>query len=78
MEKLNPVYINVDRSALPGHVVLSEKDWDKILKYFKETTIVTEFNEDDSVFVNHQQGACSDDCPICELGILFHERFENV
>ncbi len=75
MEKLTPIYINVDHSVVPGHVLLTKEDWDKILKYFKDTTIIAEFNEEDSVFINHQQGACNDDCQICGLNILFHERY---
>jgi len=69
-----PIYINIDHSVIPGHVVLTKEDWGKVLDYFKQTTEVKEFFEDQNVFVDHQQGTCDDDCSICGLGILFHER----
>jgi hypothetical protein len=74
---LTPIYINVDHAALPGHVVLAKEDWDKVMKHFNETTTVAEFNEEESTFINHQHGECNDDCPICKLDILFHERNKN-
>jgi len=71
-----PIYINVDHST-PGHVVLTKEDWSKVLKHFKETTGVVEFNEDGSTFINHQRGECDSNCPVCEVGILFHERSKD-
>lgn len=73
---LTPICINVDHST-PGYVQIKKEDWDKVLKHFKETTGVVEFYEEGSAFINHQQGTCGDDCPICGLGILFHEGNKN-
>ena len=64
--KLRPIYINVDHAATPGHVLLKKEDWDKILTVLKETTTVSEFNEEESAFINHQQGTCGSNCPMCD------------
>lgn len=72
-EEEKPICINVDHST-PGYVLIRKEDWDKVLKYFKETTTLVEFNEGEGTFINHQRGECNDGCPVCELGILFHER----
>ena len=63
---LQPIYINVDHAAVPGHVLIMNEDWYKILDVLKQLTVVREFNEKESAFMNHQRGVCKPNCPMCD------------
>ena len=71
------IWINVDHKAVPGHVLLTKEDWEKVLDELKRLNMATEFNEEESAVLNHERGTCGNNCPFCSEEYMERLRHED-